>query len=564
MAYLLCLISNSIPISGSNICVHPSQICDGLKDCLDLGDDELFCDYNGCPDTCTCYGSSVHCINTIHPSFLPDTPLSSLIGKGSTMIMSLTNYTILYPQRNIFQDLSNLKILYISNCTLLDVASLTLFNHLTKLRHLSLINTIIYNIPSEFFIGLRSLLILNVTGCHVYKLFNRAFPTVTMLTFLDLSNASLFFIEEGSFCDLYSLTSLNINNNYIKVLTHDTFLCLDNLNYLHITSNSLESIDVREFLFNIYTNVQSLCCYLNQDKLCIISGIPMQRKQLSNYYCAPLIDQQYKLQFLLLAAAIVVLLSNLIPMKVHLIDKKKKGRIYLINLAISDLTIGIYFLLLLMNDLMLSGNHYAMHTYLDNGMLCSYTGITPIFCIINSSSGWTLLTLKHLIATRYTFTISKHFDKIEVITRSSIFVINIVISTTCSFFSSVQNRLCFLPYLSTTRQTIISVILLVLYPLLLFLTRMFLYKRIFNYAQSISKIQTDNTIRRLNEMKMRRRITVIILAHLYWLIGTALVVILPLTYTHIDYHGYLILLVLWFTSASNINAWVYTLAVRDR
>ena len=58
-----------------NVCVHPSDICDGHKHCLMSGDDERFCNITMCPPMCTCHGSAITCkknlprLKTLSPNF---------------------------------------------------------------------------------------------------------------------------------------------------------------------------------------------------------------------------------------------------------------------------------------------------------------------------------------------------------------------------------------------------------------------------------------------------------------------------------------------------------------
>ena len=39
---------------GDGICVHPTDICDGIVHCLMSGDDEKLCHMLPCPETCIC------------------------------------------------------------------------------------------------------------------------------------------------------------------------------------------------------------------------------------------------------------------------------------------------------------------------------------------------------------------------------------------------------------------------------------------------------------------------------------------------------------------------------
>ena len=45
-----------------NICVHPTDICDGIIHCPMSLDDEKFCYMATCPEMCICRGSAVKCV----------------------------------------------------------------------------------------------------------------------------------------------------------------------------------------------------------------------------------------------------------------------------------------------------------------------------------------------------------------------------------------------------------------------------------------------------------------------------------------------------------------------
>jgi len=46
---------------GDNVCVHPTNICNGIVDCKVSGDDEALCSMPPCPVGCVCHGLATQC-----------------------------------------------------------------------------------------------------------------------------------------------------------------------------------------------------------------------------------------------------------------------------------------------------------------------------------------------------------------------------------------------------------------------------------------------------------------------------------------------------------------------
>ena len=47
---------------GTNLCVHYNEFCDNNTDCPN-GDDEILCEIPACPPVCTCFMTSLTCVN---------------------------------------------------------------------------------------------------------------------------------------------------------------------------------------------------------------------------------------------------------------------------------------------------------------------------------------------------------------------------------------------------------------------------------------------------------------------------------------------------------------------
>ena len=93
--------------SDRNICIHPSNICDGYIDCPDRADDERFCDLIvACLDQCTCSNHIVLCENSSH-----EITIKYITKNYKVMLLFKTYMSI---DSNMFSQFHNLYILNMS------------------------------------------------------------------------------------------------------------------------------------------------------------------------------------------------------------------------------------------------------------------------------------------------------------------------------------------------------------------------------------------------------------------------------------------------------------------
>ena len=111
-----------------NICVHPSDICDGLRHCIMSGDDERFCNITMCPTMCTCHGSAIRCQDVL--------PVRETLSLQFTYVMLRGVHIHFKYQLQSFTALAQLHIL---NSTFHAVRlSKEMFHHLVALQILVL------------------------------------------------------------------------------------------------------------------------------------------------------------------------------------------------------------------------------------------------------------------------------------------------------------------------------------------------------------------------------------------------------------------------------------------
>ena len=90
---------------GDDICVHPTDICDGIVHCLISVDDEKLCHMLPCPEVCICRGTSFKCYD------LND------INQISDIATAVILTQISFSRKDYFGYFPYLLYLNITNCT---------------------------------------------------------------------------------------------------------------------------------------------------------------------------------------------------------------------------------------------------------------------------------------------------------------------------------------------------------------------------------------------------------------------------------------------------------------
>ena len=248
-----------------NVCVHPSDICDGHKHCLMSGDDERFCNITMCPTKCICHGSTIRC-QDVFLSTLTAAPYFRYAMLRDTYIHSKN-------QLQFFRALSQLYILD----SLFDGERLDqeTFHHLIALQILVLCRNGIKFIEPGIFQRLVNLQHLDLTGNLIKSLKTYNFLGLQLITILDLSKQMISRVEDFSFVGLNRLRHLNLSLNSIKILTSRSFGTLAHIELLDLTNNSLLHMSRSTFSglqsqVNIMFSNSIYCCYLRKVTPCLI------------------------------------------------------------------------------------------------------------------------------------------------------------------------------------------------------------------------------------------------------------------------------------------------------
>ena len=377
-----------------NVCVHPSDICDGHQHCLMSGDDERFCNITMCPTECTCHGSAIRCQGGL-PSTLTLAPYFKY-----AMLRQIHVHSKF--QLQSFHALSQLHILN----SLFDGERLTdqMFHHLIGMQILVLCRNGIKMIEPGIFKGLVNIQHLDLTGNLIKCLKTSNFLGLQLITILDLNKQMISHVEHLSFVGLDSLRHLNLSSNSIETLTSRCFGALAYVELINLTNNSFLYLSRSTFLdlqpqVTIIFSKAVYCCYLSKHTPCLINTTLHHHGS----KCLTMAES-FIIQLSLLTTSAAILVINIILAFTQQ-SKITNTHTMLTNyLTVLNLFSSIYILILSTIYMYHYGNHVYFGTIFPSSPICLCLQIIAMSGIFLSPYTRLLLAVNRLLVTRYVFT----------------------------------------------------------------------------------------------------------------------------------------------------------------
>ncbi|XP_063960931.1 G-protein coupled receptor GRL101-like [Lytechinus pictus] len=306
-------------IEGQRICLAPDQICDGQTQCPQ-GDDELYCDFT-CPINCTCFGLSVTCER---PSWKSHNP------------------PVLH---------RDIRVLRISDVQLVleptDEGTLYRNDNRTESDEDEPISISLTNLPY--------LAELELTSTGIKRLTPSVFLNNTNLYKMNLSGNELDDIAAGALYPLKSLRNLDITNTSVDAGPKNKDLFLG-------VNNTLTELHADNFVF---------CCLLDPNVEC-----QTEKDRFSS--CDNLLNNEL-LRILMWVLGISALIGNTFVVSYRILQRKRvensQVQSHLIsNLAVSDLMMGVYMMIIAAKDENYRGHYYLHSESWRSSVLCKTAG----------------------------------------------------------------------------------------------------------------------------------------------------------------------------------------------
>ena len=348
------------------------------------------------------------------------------------LFMGLTNLEYLWLGGNqinsldeaLFNETHKLIVLHITNNNLTSLPK-GLFMGLTNLEYLNVIGNQINSLHQNLFNETKRLIILNFHHNNLVQLSNNLFRGLRNLETLALSENKIINVNKEVFRDLINLQYLYLLNNNFKALRFDVFQYTRKIVFLDISGNKLINIpDISKLRQLFYLNVKGnkLTGITNET----FSDLPNQTELIASQHeiCECYVSEDIRCiavedrsPFLtcdrLLSDRILMVVMWLIGLNAiggnifvlsrrqKIVDKNKVQTFLLRNLAMSDLLMGFYMLLIASADIYF-GQYFPMQAEAwRSGITCRIAGAISIVSSQASVFFVTLISIDRFVSIKY-------------------------------------------------------------------------------------------------------------------------------------------------------------------
>ena len=293
------------------------------------------------------------------------------------LILSLGNNQIDSLPNSIFQDIINLQQLYLYKNKLIGLDN-DIFENLKKLTFLSIYGNKLVSLNSHLFGKLHSLLYLYLYDNRISQIEKGAFQKLRNLIKLHLGNNSLLTIDKNLIKNKIHLTHLDLSTNRLQNVPH--FANGSHLSFLNLQGNPLSSIDNNTFAnlrpsTELFVSQHEICeCYVSKRVNC--SAASVRSPYLT---CDRLLSDRVLMSFMWLIG-INALAGNIFVLAWRKSQtlKNKAQALLLSNLAMSDLLMGVYMILIASADVYF-GQYFPMRAESwRSGITCRIAGAISI------------------------------------------------------------------------------------------------------------------------------------------------------------------------------------------
>nr|XP_054761906.1 G-protein coupled receptor GRL101-like isoform X2 [Lytechinus pictus] len=306
----------------------------------------------------------------------------------------------------------------------------TAFTGLQQLQYLNLRFNEIYSIESGTFAHLRNLFFLELNDNSLFYLQPGVFSGLVNLRALALFNNDIRGIDEGVFDDLEELQFLNLASNSISLLKRGVFTGLRSLQYLFLTNNNIyvieghafESLSELQYMFflgtelgavdpNALTGLKSLekmstsdnrlCCLLAENTTCARTSPTSPLDTCSRLY------PNLALRIAGWVMGLLAIAGNGAVLFIRLRDRNKVPNkvqnTMIISLAVADILMGIYMIIITSADLKFGNEFYLRASQWRESHVCRVAGFLGFLSSEASVLTLTLITIDRFMSIMFPF-----------------------------------------------------------------------------------------------------------------------------------------------------------------
>ena len=208
--------------SQSRICIHPKNLCDGVKDCLQ-GDDELLCNLSNttCPLSCSCVLFTIFCAGVLQQELAQPTAFEILVIRNSTISFDT----------KILNHFGSLWFLQVHESRL-EYACCK--NYPLDLHLIDLRNNRLRTIESNCFGILKTLYVLVLADNNIVEIKLKGFAKLSAMQVLNMSHNPLHKVSEDIWPDLHNLRLLSLLSTADNI-QDSKFLSKLSVSFLHVS-----------------------------------------------------------------------------------------------------------------------------------------------------------------------------------------------------------------------------------------------------------------------------------------------------------------------------------------
>ncbi|KAJ8026620.1 hypothetical protein HOLleu_31509 [Holothuria leucospilota] len=449
---------------GTLSCVSQRHVCDGIVQCP-FADDELFCNYN-CPTECVCTGLSFKCDDVRwNPEIVARIP------------KNVKQLSVIYPHQ---PERKKRQANDIGEVTVYDATYLSI-------RDYSLLFT------------------LEIIGTDITDLSNDTFIASSNLQVLNLSFNGIIYLSSSTFMGLANLRELDLRGNPLTQVRGSPFQSLALLNFLSLENSDVISSD-RNFLDGL-DSIQTFrsdrfyyCCLL-EDPSNMIECFPPPDEFSS---CTDLIRSVVQ-KVLIWIMALSALSGNIIVIVVRLVNWRNPGKrrgnpaqpLLIMNLAIADLLMGCYLLMIAIADASYLGRYGLFSDDWQTSFACRLAGFLSTISSITSVLFLTFISIDRCHSVLYPLSPRRLREKSTMIICSCVWAAMLIISALPAlvFDGNYYGRssVCLALPLTAERPSgwAYSFILFIILNLILFIVITACYTIIFIIARRSKKFSTS-------------------------------------------------------------------------
>ncbi|XP_071963861.1 G-protein coupled receptor GRL101-like [Antedon mediterranea] len=299
---------------------------------------------------------------------------------------------------NAFIGLTALERLYLNN-NRINILSANAFAGLTALKLLDLSSNGLSTLSENTFTGLTALEVLDLGFNQISMLPSNAFIGLTALERLYLNNNRISILSANAFAGLTALKLLNLRYNDITTIEQNAFSSFaSSLSALWLIENNLQVYNKKTFeeltnLTEMDSDFTCLCAIVVDLDYCIPGVDPFAT-------CEDLLGSDY-IRVLMWIIGISAVGGNLVAIISRQCKKdnntsndneiNKVQTTLITNLAVSDLLMAVYLIIILSVDMHYRGRYAKFELNWKNSPLCGFAG--AIATLSGQSSVFTLMLL---------------------------------------------------------------------------------------------------------------------------------------------------------------------------